>query len=62
MENVGAAPDIPVESTPKEVLAGRDPQLERAVEEAVRLLKTEGFQRKKEPRPPIRSRRTPGGR
>jgi tricorn protease len=32
VENEGVAPDIEVEMTPKLVIAGRDPQLERAVE------------------------------
>ncbi len=31
VENEGVAPDIEVEQTPKEVIAGRDPQLERAI-------------------------------
>jgi tricorn protease len=57
VENEGVAPDIEVEMTPKEVIAGRDPQLERAVQEALRLLETQRFERKKEPPPPIRSRR-----
>ena len=39
VENEGVAPDIDVENTPKEVIAGRDPQLERAVVEALKLLK-----------------------
>jgi tricorn protease len=39
VENVGVAADIEVENYPKEVIAGRDPQLERAVAEALRLLK-----------------------
>ena len=39
VENEGVAPDIDVENWPKDVIAGRDPQLERAVEEAMRLLK-----------------------
>jgi tricorn protease len=39
VENEGVAPDIDVENWPKDVVAGRDPQLERAVEEAMRLLK-----------------------
>jgi tricorn protease len=39
VENEGIAPDIDVENWPKDVIAGRDPQLERAVEEAMRLLK-----------------------
>jgi len=38
VENEGVAPDIEVENFPKDVIAGRDPQLERAVEEAMRLL------------------------
>ncbi len=37
VENVGTAPDIDVENWPKDVIAGRDPQLERAVAEAMRL-------------------------
>lgn len=32
VENVGVAPDVEVEMTPKLTIAGRDPQLERAVE------------------------------
>ena len=31
VENMGVAPDVPVEQDPKAVAAGRDPQLERAV-------------------------------
>ncbi|HLB54921.1 MAG TPA: PDZ domain-containing protein [Gemmatimonadales bacterium] len=31
VENEGVAPDLEVEQTPKEVIAGRDPQLERAI-------------------------------
>ena len=38
VENEGVAPDIEVENFPREVIAGRDPQLERAVQEALRLL------------------------
>jgi tricorn protease len=37
VENVGTAPDIDVENWPKEVIAGRDPQLERAVAEAIKM-------------------------
>jgi len=32
VENVGVPPDIAVEQTPKDVIAGHDPQLERAIE------------------------------
>jgi len=39
VENEGVAPDVDVENWPKDVIAGRDPQLERAVAEAMRMLK-----------------------
>ncbi len=39
VENEGVAPDISVENWPKDVIAGHDAQLERAVAEAMRLLK-----------------------
>ena len=45
VENEGVAPDIDVENTPKEVIAGGDPQLERAVAEAMRLLKEKPAER-----------------
>ncbi len=32
VENEGVPPDVAVEQTPKDVIAGRDPQLERAIE------------------------------
>jgi tricorn protease len=38
VENEGVAPDIEVEITPADAIAGRDPQLERAVQEALKLL------------------------
>ena len=38
IENVGISPDIEVEYTPADVIRGHDPQLERAVKEALRLL------------------------
>ena len=38
VENEGVPPDIEVEYTPAEVIKGHDPQLERAVQEAMRLL------------------------
>ncbi len=58
VENEGVGPDIDVENWPKEVIAGRDPQLERAVEEAMRLLKERPVDRMtKEPPPPTWGRR-----
>ncbi|HPK84434.1 MAG TPA: PDZ domain-containing protein [Bacteroidales bacterium] len=38
VENVGVAPDIEVEQWPADVLEGRDPQLEKAIEVALREL------------------------
>jgi tricorn protease len=35
IENVGVTPDHEVEITPRDFLAGRDPQLERAVQVAL---------------------------
>jgi tricorn protease len=53
VENEGTAPDIDVENWPKDVIAGRDPQLEKAVEEALRLLKEKPVKRmQNEPPPP----------
>ena len=59
VENEGVAPDIEVEYTPAEVNAGRDPQLERAVKEALRLLAANPV--KQVPRPaPIDRTKPPG--
>jgi tricorn protease len=62
VENEGVAPDIDVENWPKDVIAGRDPQLERAVEEAMKLLKEHPLDRlTKEPAPPTWGVRKGGG-
>ena len=61
VENEGVAPDIRVDQTPRRVIRGHDPQLERAVEEAMRLLREEEWpELKGQPEPPVRARR-PGG-
>jgi tricorn protease len=57
VEGVGVSPDIEVQQTPADVIRGRDPQLERAVEEALKLLKTQAFEIKPEPPPPVKYRR-----
>jgi tricorn protease len=41
VENEGVAPDVEVEQTPKEVIAGRDPQLEKAIEIVLEQLPAE---------------------
>jgi len=60
VEGEGVAPDVEVIQTPKEVLQGRDPQLEKAVETALELLKTESFEMKPEPAAPQRWKRPEG--
>lgn len=60
VENEGVAPDIEVENTPAAVNAGRDPQLERAVEEALKLLEQNPVRRVPRPAPVDRaSKRQP---
>jgi tricorn protease len=57
VENVGVAPDIEVAQTPALTAQGRDPQLERAVQEALRLLAANPVKPLSEPAPPVRVRR-----
>lgn len=58
VENEGVAPDIEVENWPKEVIAGHDPQLERAVQEGLRLLREHPVERATtEPAPPTWGKR-----
>jgi tricorn protease len=60
VEGEGVAPDIEVIQEPKALLEGRDPQLERGVEEAMKLLKGNEFQLKPEPAAPVRWRKAEG--
>jgi tricorn protease len=46
--------------TPADVIAGRDPQLERSVQEALRLLEETPVDLKQEPAPPVRWKRPEG--
>lgn len=48
VENVGVPPDIEVEQTPADVIAGRDPQLEKAIEVVMEQL------RQNPPKEPVR--------
>jgi tricorn protease len=57
VENEGVPPDIEVEQLPAEVIAGRDPQLEKAIEVALQKLKESPPQRLKRPAFPTRARR-----
>ena len=51
VENIGVAPDIEVEYAPAEVIKGRDPQLERAVQEGLKLLEQAPTRRVPRPAP-----------
>ncbi len=57
VENVGVPPDIEVEQFPADVIAGRDPQLERAIEEILRQLEAAPVTKPERPPYPIRVRR-----
>ena len=57
VEAEGVAPDIEVRNDPRPVIDGHDPQLEAAVQEALRLLETEAVTLLPEPPAPIRYRR-----
>ena len=54
VENEGVSPDIEVEMTPKEVIAGKDPQLEKAVD--VLLKQLTPHKEIKAPADPVRAR------
>ncbi len=57
VENVGVPPDIEVEQLPADVIAGRDPQLERAIEWILEQLAAHPPQPEQKPDFPIRVRR-----
>ena len=59
VENEGVAPDVEVEQTPKDVIAGRDPQLERAIEIVLRDLEAAPVMAPKRPPFPVRVRPQP---
>jgi len=60
VEGEGVAPDIEVIQEPKLVLDGKDPQLEKAIEVALKKLEGKEFQLKPEPAAPVRSKRPKG--
>lgn len=55
VENEGVPPDVDVEQTPADVIAGRDPQLEKAIEIAMQQLKANPPATPKRPPYPNRS-------
>ena len=57
IENVGVPPDHEVEMWPADVIAGRDPQLEKAIELALAALEADPPKEPKRPAYPVRVRR-----
>ena len=57
VEGEGISPDINVMQRPDEVIKGNDPQLQRAVREALKLLKTQDVELEEEPAPPVKWKR-----
>ncbi len=57
VENVGVPPDIEVEQMPADVIAGKDPQLEKAIEVVLQLLAENPPKEYKKPAYPIRVRK-----
>jgi tricorn protease len=56
VEGHGVDPDIVVENDPKSVIAGRDPQLERGVEEVLRQMRATPMHLPSRPAPPVRDK------
>ena len=55
IEGHGVDPDIVVENDPKLVIAGRDPQLERAVEEVMQMIREDPRVLPSRPAPPVKA-------
>ena len=56
IEGHGVDPDIVVENDPESLIAGRDPQLERGIEEVLRLIREDPPGRPTRPPDPVRTR------
>jgi tricorn protease len=56
VENEGVPPDVEVEQLPAELAAGRDPQLEKAIEIALEQLEADPPRRFERPAYPNKSR------
>ncbi|MCK5408533.1 MAG: PDZ domain-containing protein, partial [Candidatus Krumholzibacteria bacterium] len=56
IENYGVEPDIEVENDPKSVIEGRDPQLERAIEEVMKMIKTDPKKIPPRPKDPVKTK------
>lgn len=54
IENEGVAPDIFVEQMPRDLLEGRDPQLEKTIDILLEEMKTYPYKELKDPKDPVR--------
>jgi tricorn protease len=59
VENVGVPPDVDVEQLPKDVIAGHDPQLEKAIEIVLQELERSPPPHLQRPPFPVRVKKTP---
>ena len=57
IENVGTPPDVEVEQWPADVMKGRDPQLEKAIEIVMEQLKANPPKKMDTPSHPVRVRK-----
>ena len=55
IEGIGVEPDILVDNDPKSVIAGSDPQLERAVDEIMTMIQNDPQVLPERPAPPIKT-------
>ena len=60
VENEGVPPDIEVEQTPADVIAGRDPQLDKAIEVVLKQLEANPPATPKRPPYPVRATKASG--
>jgi tricorn protease len=60
VENEGVPPDVAVEQTPADVIAGKDPQLERAITIVMAELKKNPPSSPHRPAFPVKALRTTG--
>ncbi len=56
IENWGVDPDIVVENDPKSVIEGRDPQLERGIEEIMKMITEDPIKMPKRPAYPVKTK------
>jgi tricorn protease len=62
VENVGVPPDVEVEQLPVDVIAGKDPQLEKAIEIILKELEKQPAKKETRPGFPVRVRTENGGK